>query len=447
MPLSFKIKHSHIIKLVNSLGYEAEDDGMCNGITMMGIQAFTVGDVKVFNERLQFLRKHNITKRFAKFQRKVKKTTPSNRMSRLIQRNQKIIDVVAFCDGVNLYQDPGNGEEVFGSYLNQQDHEIIARYVNSSKLDAIGGLRKINSWVGVYDDKELKKYVRELDKIARKIKCSFSLLLNSSDHTMAMCYDAKIEKWFVIDANALPISQRILKKIPRWIQAGFDKPTKTVAFVSSIIIAGEHKEYIHQFERAVNESKVMAELHRVTEDKAKFADYNDSTLAHLAARSGFAEVIEALQLVGANLNALDNVARTPANYAALFGHVDAIKSLHWAGANLTWSDKFGRTPAYNAMIYGYLDVLRFLSRVGIDLSAETPRGYLLANAKEQNVTASVAFLENYMRWKAREGVGNLFTSINRSGATFFKPADSSTKKRNVEQIGCNKRLRMSSGAN
>lgn len=442
MPLNLKVKHDDIINLVNSLGYDTDDGGMCNGITMMAVQAFTVGRVKEFNARLKFLKRHNISRRLKRYQRKVTKASQSGKLPQLVSRNQKLIDVVAFCDGVNLYQDPDNNDSLFGRCVTQSNRDSIANLVDSSELKALGGLEKINSWLGVYDDNELKQYVSELNRIAKKVRCSFTLIMYSSDHTMAMCYDAPSEKWFVINANALPIQQLKLRKIPEWIQKGFDEPTKTIMFETSVYVAGNQLKRIAQFNERVKSSRSMTELHRITEKRAKYSDYNDTSLVHLAAEHGHAALIDELHQVGADLNALDNDARTPAWLAAQFGHVAVIEALIWAGAKLNLSHKYGATPAFNATIYEHVNILRLLARAGIDLSQKTPRGYLLEIAKERNVTESIRFLENYKRWKAREGVNGLSNSMSRSRSSMFYHQEKKSQKRNFDQVSDGKRRRV-----
>ena len=47
--------HGILINLMLRLGYISNDIGVCNGITMMALQACATGDIVRFNERLAYI--------------------------------------------------------------------------------------------------------------------------------------------------------------------------------------------------------------------------------------------------------------------------------------------------------------------------------------------------------------------------------------------------------
>jgi hypothetical protein len=105
------IYHQKIINVMNELGYSANDDGACFGIAMMAIQACVAGDMQIFNERLEFINTNQnlITD--------IKKLSERNKNSSTSAYEQKLIDVIAFFDGVELYHSPELHRDIFGKYI------------------------------------------------------------------------------------------------------------------------------------------------------------------------------------------------------------------------------------------------------------------------------------------------------------------------------------------
>lgn len=64
-------QHGDIINLMLSLQYpDVTKEGVCRGIAMMGIQAFAIGQIDKFNERLQFIKSKDILEKINAFKAK-----------------------------------------------------------------------------------------------------------------------------------------------------------------------------------------------------------------------------------------------------------------------------------------------------------------------------------------------------------------------------------------
>lgn len=105
--------HGYICSAMKALGYQIEAGGVCNGIALMIIQAYLINDLTAFNKRL--INIHDKWKRVKAIKKSVGKTNLANNRDyqKLIVELQSV-DILAFFDGITLYQDPDDYPDIFG---------------------------------------------------------------------------------------------------------------------------------------------------------------------------------------------------------------------------------------------------------------------------------------------------------------------------------------------
>ena len=81
-------------------------------------------------------------------------------------------------------------------------------------------------------------------------------------------------------------------------------------------------------------------------------------LAHFAAHEGRVDVLEWAKAQGVDVDAKDNVGRTPMMLATMWGHADTARWLKEQGANINTKDNMGETPLSVARGDGIKEWLR-----------------------------------------------------------------------------------------
>lgn len=250
--------------------------------------------------------------------------------------------MLAFLDGVELYNRPYLHPHCFEKPLAQTQSEIISKVASSIKLAAIGSLAKIHSEPGIYNDAELRDYFSEFDRIARKTNHSFSLLLSSASHSIALHYDSTEASWWVLDANQLPAKRLPAgQMLAQWVKTALLVTGKNIVFESSLYMPANLKLIAQRLQSEISNSAKFKKIHTITKDKANAANHYGVTLAYIAAQNGHADVIRALHDASANLNQPRNDGVTPALIAAYMNHVDVLVVLAQAGIDLTQRTRFG----------------------------------------------------------------------------------------------------------
>ena len=90
----------------------------------------------------------------------------------------------------------------------------------------------------------------------------------------------------------------------------------------------------------------MSIIHRATAMDAGFEDKMPELL-HAAAASGNLDALHLLVCAGVNVDAKDNMGRTPLNLAASFDKTDAVRALLHAGANPSLEDTWRTHPIHH----------------------------------------------------------------------------------------------------
>lgn len=199
------ITHDKIIEVMKKLGYENVKPGVCNGLAQMWVQAVLCGEIEKFITRLYFicqtpdlLQKINAAK--------------AKKGVNLTDEDRACIDILAFFDGVQLYQN----FHLYTHLLNDKPHHLDAAAIAALTLpiklekQPIIEIYSENRLVSV---SSLQQYLNELAKelaLYSKNKAALSIFeplpelvitLHSRTHKVVLRYNREIACWELTDAN------------------------------------------------------------------------------------------------------------------------------------------------------------------------------------------------------------------------------------------------------
>ena len=169
---------SWYIDRMKAAGYTLDDGGHCFGLTHMAMQAFLAEDMQSFNDRLSVIERtpiEDFENDFANLRNKddAKKTTKT------------IINMLAFFDGIALYQSTGNYKHLFeepDKIISQDAHSTIKITLPVTLDSKDNHPALISCHSGAYNKDELKQYIATMEKNLGEN--SFALTLHSAQHAI-----------------------------------------------------------------------------------------------------------------------------------------------------------------------------------------------------------------------------------------------------------------------
>ena len=371
--------HQHMIDLMKSLGYQINDNGMCHGIVMMGVQAFLSHELPKFEQRLKFIEEHRhaLLKQLNELKTRLATLAADNKQREQLHLlpqpilftsdEESFIDTWAFLEGVALYFDPTIYPQQFGELLHQNDTEKISALTSSLSLDKLGGLKKIAAWPGMYKKDELSHYLFLLDQYIRAGNQDIALTFASENHSIAFAYDANTQQWLLIDSNELPPPVISVEKWAEIVATKFHE-SNIIGFETLIQCTGNHASAVKKIIENVKKDIVFQKLHEITVEKAKRVTSRNISLLHLAAKCGNKNIVQMLIDNKANINQAENNGVTPLYIAAHNGHKDIAKMLIDNGADINQAKNNGVTPLWIAAQNGHKDIVNMLIKKGANIN-------------------------------------------------------------------------------
>lgn len=218
---------------MQATGYDINMIGMCFGLSHMAMQAFLADDMKTFNERLQAIYTtpvEDFKNDFQSLREKQKQLLAEGKKNDANEITKKIVDMLAFFDGIALYNDTDNlkyrsifkdedGVFLFDDrFIDEeqkdvlpQDSEKVMPLVLPLKLEDEG---KAPAEIGPVSGRSYSKLLLrdQLSQFQSKLGThTFSLILsaemyatNGGGHSINLNYDCTTKQWLLIDPNFLP---------------------------------------------------------------------------------------------------------------------------------------------------------------------------------------------------------------------------------------------------
>ncbi len=197
------------IGLMRNLGYQG-DEGVCFGVSHMALQAALAGEMDKFNSRFDLIQTY--VNRPAELKNDIEEAKKAVITKKpLTELQEKLLDIQAFFDGIELYQLPIKSNKILNDTHSQR---IAAKTIHPLliplKLEKNNGrIENILYFETSYEDKNIEDFLTKL-----KLKCessnfpiSVSLAKTSSKssgHEINLSYDPNDKSWILVDANKLP---------------------------------------------------------------------------------------------------------------------------------------------------------------------------------------------------------------------------------------------------
>lgn len=376
--------HSHIrlIRCMKQMGYAIEK-GVCQGVAHMGMQAIHAGfsELEIFNNRLvKLFEIYDVSLQETSLDIHI--TTQETFDARFLEilksklnADAHISGIPAFFDGIALYQDPLLHKQCFERVTRQDDTDSTFAIVKSVAIEQENISAVQNGiFYGVYSQEELTNFFDELSLAleSQLFEQPISITLQSVHHTIAVGYYPADKKWFLIDANRLPvwcyltnaeIAQVILSTYP---DNGF--------------ICFSMKIYAPVTQHAALENILNACSDNINDEKIIFYDGFGAGLFHLAAQEGNLDIIrKCIAFFQANHLSIDPVTtngESPLSLAVSRGQHDAATILLSAGANFNlYID--GRSILHLTTKSDDVVMLKILLDYGMDFLKSSMDGFSL----------------------------------------------------------------------
>ncbi len=302
----------YIIKPMKALGYKADEVGICHGYSMMAIQALLSDDIETFNDRVNYLlsEHYDILASCQILQKKLAAQTPFSQLY-FTSEEKKIIALKGFFEGIEIYFQPQDYQELFGKRLHQTHTIEASQRVITPAIESEGGMVAIKGWMGAYTFAAFKMYIFALDMVAREHKHDLAMLITGHFHTVTIIYQAGI--WSIYDAEDLSNSKTDLntftsKLFEIFYQCQMDdiapekNATSCIFIETKLFSTNKRKEQAEKFCETLANNKLFLKTHQITRQIVELKALDHETLAIAAARLEYFQLVAEIAAVGGNLD-------------------------------------------------------------------------------------------------------------------------------------------------
>ena len=153
-------------------------------------------------------------------------------------------------------------------------------------------------------------------------------------------------------------------------------------------------------------------------NRSKEINVNDPDFLNLAVQQNNKELVRWLLEKGCNINAQDEMQRSPIHWATIFGNKDMVEFLLQNGADINLRTKHDYTLIHLAIWYGKLHLVEVFAQNGANVDQMLPDGTIASHvvlrwAINGNKRETVLILlENGTKINCRDGAG--FTLLHHS---------------------------------
>ncbi len=393
-----KLSHNLLIDIAKELNYKNIGKGLCLGYSLMWSQAVCIEEEKAFYNRLALIEEcEDIGQLMAKINVAKALTKAGKSLS---PKDRDYLEILAFFDGLILYQRPDIFSELFADYVPQNKMDKIFPFASSQKLDEFDSpLTCLWETTHIFTLRELTLY---LELMSRILPSNAALIFNSGKHAVACKYDSVQNHWSYADINDLLFSsesftvQVPVDEIAYYLFFSFEDQDYT-AFRLSVLHAGIDLELWlnlnttdwifaknkKQIERYTNrgigllylacyngDSRLVASL---LEQKNILVNQSSSfgvTPLMMACQNGYEEVVKLLlDVKSININSvsksgktvMETVEKTALHYACVSGNEKISRLLLDKNIDVNGGGNDGfNTPLHFAGVRGHKNIVKLL---------------------------------------------------------------------------------------
>lgn len=323
-----KLSHLDLYNLGTLLEYQLSSTGICHGFTLMLVQAIIAEDEQSFWERLDFIASYkplfnNLKEDIEEAKRKVQ----SSKDQPLDAKSEKLLGVLAFFDGIELYLAPNNHIDLFDEIISQEDINEIYSFISSEKLKDTKLTHLLNKPYA-FDKQNLKNYLNNLANILDDTNTSPPILLRNIDHSICLKYNKTNKTWFYVDINNFE-----LENTPYVHNLSNDELADSI-FKS--FVPQEYPHVVMNMEILTNKPdptlqsalEVLHAQHPITAEQAKMHDHLDTGLLFFACRHGHLDVVkDLLKQPTVLVNTKTQKEETPLLIACAKGYLEIVQEL------------------------------------------------------------------------------------------------------------------------
>lgn len=258
--------------------------------------------------------------------------------------------------------------------------DFISEEKKKPEIIEVPLVKKITSFVGMYDLDSLTEYFKELRLTLSQFKPPVTFLLGTPSHAITVAYDHG--QWQMINTGDLSFVQCVADiDIANQVLCAFSENDFTT-FNSEVFCHADQVQEVDLLLTELSRTEKWKELHSV-ESKKNLYDSKNNSLLYVALSSGNESVVRELfkiknQKIDPNKKILPK-AETPLLIAAKHGHIEIVKMLLGMGADEE-QIACGMSPLSVAAMNGHLDVVKALLANGAEVDKITPGGTALLEA-------------------------------------------------------------------
>lgn len=388
-----------LIKRMQKCNYDCDEQGVCQGVSYMGMQAILVRDTSTFDKRFQIINKIPLDT----FKTDLEKLLSYFNKFNVVNEKALITkEIPPLFEGIQLYDNGYLYDEIVNT--NEKLSTQVSKLVNPSGSNP--KIKLAEEFSGVYTQSKLVEYLMLIRDFFSGYQAPIALVLKNHDHAITIGLD---KEWSLIDVNLLPegesptkfFSLTNLSAIASLILNCLAAPRhfeKGSAFTTEIFVSYPNKIQKNVFQtklRALKDSDSWKKLHSFNFENANLIDDEGSSWIKVAIQDKHLEEVKNL-LEYTNAKTLNNItldgSTFPLYTAVEARHTEILKLLlskDGIDVNLTirFKGMEGFTALHRAIEMGYIEGVSELLKhplINPNLPASSGLTPLFLAIKEEN---------------------------------------------------------------